>query len=195
MNKLKKYYIYISLLFFILLAIIYSEKHFTNSTVDTSVIITRLKEIRKLEVLQADLFSYKNFQDSSMLGLNNNSFSVIETGKAVYGIDFDKGLNISRKEKSIRIELPPVEIFNVIVNPDSIDFIGVEKGILTGQQRFEELKKEVSTELFNEIRIKANNKENKLQAENSAKTLIYSILKTLGFNDIEIIFKRKVPEN
>jgi hypothetical protein len=154
----------------------------------SQVIIDQLKELKRLEVLQANLFAYKTFESGALLPLNNNEFVVFESGKAVYGLDLAKDITIKISNRDIELNLPDIEIFDLIVNPDSVDFIGIKKGLFTTQEDFENLKKDVMTELFAELKIKANNRDIINQARKNSELLLNSMLKTLGYEKITINF-------
>ncbi len=158
-----------------------------NST-KTQVIIDQLKALKRLEVLQANLFAYKTFESGALLPLNNNEFVVFESGKAIYGLDLAKDISIKITNRDIELNLPDVEIFDLIVNPDSVDFIGIKKGLFTSQEDFENLKKDVKIELFRELKLKANNREIISQARKNSDLLLHSMLKALGFENIRVNF-------
>jgi hypothetical protein len=120
--------------------------------------------------------------------LNNNEFSVVETGKAIYGLDLDKDISIKITNKNIELNLPEVQVFDLVVNPDSIDFIGIKKGLFTSQEDFENLKKNVMVDLFQELKIKANNREIIIQARKNSEQLIISMLKVLGYENVTVNF-------
>ncbi len=161
-----------------------------NISDNSLIIINRLKDLKRIEVLQADLFSYKTFENSSFLYLNVNQFIVIETGQAIYGLDLSKDFKVIKSGKNIEIMLPNIELLNLSVNPDSIDFIGLKKGMFTSQDHFEALKKEVSVELYSQLKIKARNKQLLDQAEKNARQIIYSMFKSLGYENININFRK-----
>ena len=194
MIKIIKSNLLFLLLFLLIFSFIY-KNFFYQPKFDSQTIITKLEEIKRLDVLQAELFTYKSYEESSWMGIDINSFSVIETGRAVYGIDFDKNISLTIKGKTIYLKLPEVKLLDLVVNPDSIDFIGLNKGILTSQQYFEDLKKKVSIELFDQMKVKANSKENIEQAKKSAENILRSIFKTMNFDYINIEFQKTKIEN
>src|SRR5690606_28116816 len=132
------------------------------------------------------LFAHKVYSDDSLLGINDNEFVIIATGKAVYGIDFSKETNIRTDGKKIEVFIPRVELFDIILNPDNIDIIAVKKGLLTSQSRFEQIKKRNLSDLQSEIRIKARNREVMLEAQKNAENLISSFFKAMGYEEVSI---------
>ncbi len=151
---------------------------------ETNLVISRLKEIKKLEVLQSEVLAYKHYQNNSYF--NNNEFVVIEKAKAIYGIDFDKNFKVTINKDEIELTVSDIELFDLVINPNSIDFIGVKKGLFTNQQDFEKLKKEVSVELYDELKIASKNRDLLNKARDSAKKIISSTLLGLKFKTIKI---------
>jgi hypothetical protein len=155
-----------------------------------AVVIDRIQALKRLEVLQAELFSYKIYENNALLPLNTNEFAVLETGKAIYGTDLAKDISIKTENRNIELILPDVEIFDLVVNPDSVNFIGLKKGLFTSQQDFEELKKQVSIELFSDLKLKSNNQELISQARKNTKAFLIPILKDIGFAEVNIRFRK-----
>lgn len=73
-------------------------------------------------------------------------------------------------------------------NPNDIKVIFAKKGILLSQNEFEELKKSYTSNLYLDIKKNANKEIYINQAKKNAENFIKTMLLSLGFKDVEIIF-------
>ena len=118
-------------------------------------LVKHLQELRKFEVLQVGLMAHQSVSQSSYLKLNHNEFIIIAQSKAIYGIDFSKPIEMQVDEQTIEVVLPDIEIFDVVMNPNSFEYIGLSKGWFTSQSAFEELKHQKLIQLHNQMKRQA----------------------------------------
>lgn len=154
-------------------------------------LFTSFKEIKKLQVLEANIFSYQNFDDNAILPFNQNSFVIIARAKASYGLDLSNDVIFKIEKERIDLELPAVKLLSLEMNPHQIDIISVKKGIFTGQNTFEEIKEKSLKEMYLKLKIQANHEEYISKAQSNSKEIITVMLKSIGFKEINIKFKNQ----
>lgn len=155
---------------------------------DKDIIVNNLKEIKKLEVLESEIFSYDSFEESSYIPFNKSAFAILLTAKAIYGIDLSNNVDIKIIDKEIIVNLPKPKLLHLNINPDNIKIIFAKKGILLTQNEFEELKKKYTSNLYLNIKKTANKEIYINQAQENTEKFIKNILLSLGFKEIKIIF-------
>lgn len=153
----------------------------------TEVLLTRVQAVQKLEVLEARLQAHQTIRDPALL--NTNEFLVLAQGKAIYGVDLARA-SIRREGETAVVELPPVRLFELIVNPDDIEFLGLHKGLLTSQADFEARKREAGIELQSELARQARDPALLKQAEANARHYLEALLHSLDISRIRIVFGR-----
>lgn len=154
-------------------------------------LFTSFKEIKKLQVLEANIFSYQNFDDNAILPFNQNSFVIIARAKASYGLDLSNDVIFKIEKERIDLELPAVKLLSLEMNPHQIDIISVKKGLFTGQNTFEEIKEKSLKEMYLKLKIQANQEEYISKAQSNSKEIITIMLKSMGFKEINIKFKNR----
>lgn len=177
----------------ILAVVLWSGGYFSilrqHEKTHSHTLMQHLQELRKFEVLQVGLMAHQSVSQSSYLKLNHNEFVIIAQARAVYGIDFSKNVDIKIEEDSIEVLLPSVEVFDVILNPNSFEYIGLSKGWFTSQSAFEELKHQKLIQLHNQMKRQARDHNYFRQSEKQAKQMVIAMLKTLGFKQIKVHFQ------
>ncbi len=156
-------------------------------------LFTSFKDIKKLHVLEANIISYQNFDDSSLLPFNQNSFVIIARAKASYGLDLSNDVIFKVEEQNISLELPSIKLLSLDMNPHQIDIVTAKKGLFTGQNTFEKLKQQNLQEMYLKLRVQANQEEYISKAQLNSKEIITTMLKGMGFKEINIKFKDKFP--
>ena len=153
-------------------------------------LITRLQSVQKLQVLEARLLAHEVHRNPALL--NTNEFLIVARGKAVYGIDL-AAARIQMANSNINIALPPVQLQELIVNPEDLEFLGAKKGLLTSQQDFEILKRQAAVGLRRELSRQARDPDLIGQAESNARAYLETLLKSLGYAEAEIRFEKQMP--
>ncbi|MEZ0372301.1 MAG: DUF4230 domain-containing protein [Candidatus Sericytochromatia bacterium] len=151
----------------------------------SQILITRLQAVQKLEVLEARLLAHQSISDPALL--NTNEFLIVAKAKAIYGIDLSRA-EVHADGPKVRLALPPVRLFDLVMNPDDIEFLGLKKGLLTTQQDFEERKRQAGVALQAELTRQSGDPELIKQAETNARQYLQSLLTSLGFEQVEIEF-------
>lgn len=192
MNKFKIYSTVFFVSLFVTLGVSLGTWFFDNNIynkLDKEIVITHLKEIKKLEVLEAEIFAHDTFEEDSYIPFNKSAFAIMLTAKAIYGIDLSNNIDIEIIDKKIILNLPNIKLLHLNINPNDIKIIFAKKGILLNQNEFEELKQKHISNLYSNIRKNANKENYIKQAQKSSETFIKSVLLGLGFKEVEIYFK------
>jgi hypothetical protein len=157
-------------------------RYYQNQNVTTRhtvSVLQRLQEIQRLEVLEAELVGHKVYRDAAYLGFNTNEFAILAKARALYGLDLQQ-LQIEGTPNGFKVVLPPVRVQELILNPDSVEFVGLKKGLFTGQDSFERLQREALSELQIELSQQAREPQFRVQAQRSARRILEALLRSLA---------------
>lgn len=149
------------------------------TTRHTVSVLQRLQEIQRLEVLEAELVGHKVYRDAAYLGFNTNEFAILAKARALYGLDLQQ-LQIEGTPNGFKVVLPRVRVQELILNPDSVEFVGLKKGLFTGQDSFERLQREALSELQIELSQQAREPQFSVQAQRSARRILEALLRSLA---------------
>lgn len=152
-------------------------------SVQRDILLTRLQQLQRLEVLQAQLLAHQQVRDPGLL--SGSEFLIVAKGRAIYGVDLSQARFDS---DSGQLQLPPVGVLELVMNPADIEYIGLKKGLLLRQQSFENTKREALIELHRALQQQARSPELLAEAEASLRNYVSGWLKSLGREEIEIVF-------
>lgn len=152
-------------------------------SVQRDILLTRLQQLQRLEVLQAQLLAHQQVRDPGLL--SGSEFLIVAKGRAIYGVDLSQA---RFDNNSGQLKLPPVSVLELIVDPADVDYIGIKKGLLLRQQSFEETKREALIELHRALQQQARSPELLAEAEASLRNYVTGWLDSLGHGQIEIVF-------
>lgn len=167
--------------------------YFNNSSLsinrDRAAVVTRIQELNRLET---SVFTIEKIIDAKTSGnvfqtfLFGDKILLIAHGKVVAGVDLSK-LNenlINISNNSISITLPPSEIFISDLDETETEVYDRSQGILTrGNKDLETEARKVAEE---EIRKAACEGGILVEAANSAKLQITTLLQALNFTEISV---------
>lgn len=129
-----------------------------NHQESTHTLVQRLQSLQQLEVLQVHLISHKKVSELSWMGLNHNEVLIVGRGKAVYGMNLSQA-KIEQRQEQWYLTLPPVQVLHVMMNPDGIEFVGLQKGWFTSQHTFEIFKQQALQDLYRDLQQQSRNPE------------------------------------
>lgn len=129
-----------------------------NHQESTHTLVQRLQALQQLEVLQVHLISHKKVSEQSWLGLNHNEILIVGRGKTVYGLDLSQA-KMEQRQAQWYLTLPPVTILHVMMNPNGIEFVGLQKGWFTNQRTFETFKQQALQDLYRDLQQQARSPE------------------------------------
>lgn len=156
-----------------------------------NILLTRLQNLQRLEVLQAQLLAHQSISEQKWL--LENAFLIVAKAKVIYGVDLAKA-QIDAKGTAVKVTLPRVEVLELIMKPTDIELVGVKKSLLTSQARFEDLKQAAMADLQAELSQQARQAELIQQAETNARHYLETLLSSLGFTEISIDFTYPAPQ-
>lgn len=155
------------------------------------VLLTRLQNLQRLEVLQAQLLAHQSLSEQKWL--LENAFLIVAKAKVIYGVDLAKA-EIDAKGTTVKLTLPRVEVLELVMKPSDIELVGIKKSLLTSQARFEDLKQAALEDLQAELSQQARQAELIQQAETNARHYLETLLGSLGFTEITITFTYPAPQ-
>lgn len=155
------------------------------------ILLTRLQNLQRLEVLQAQLLAHQSISEQKWL--LENAFLIVAKAKVIYGVDLEKA-QIVANGSSVTVNLPRVEVLELVMKPSDIELVGVKKSLLTSQARFEDLKQAAMADLQAELSQQARQPELIQQAETNARHYLETLLGSLGFTEITIKFTYPAPQ-
>lgn len=151
----------------------------------TETLLTQIQAVQKLQVLEARLLAHQTIRDPALF--NTNEFVVLAQGKAIYGLDLAQA-HLQREGETMKVQLPPIRLMELIVNPADLEFIGLKKGLLTSQADFETRQREAAIALQAELARQARDPALLQQARDNARRYLESLLTSLKFDKVEISF-------
>ncbi len=155
------------------------------------ILLTRLQNLQRLEVLQAQLLAHQSISEQKWL--LENAFLIVAKAKVIYGVDLAKA-QIDAKGSSVMVTLPRVEVLELVMKPSDIELVGVKKSLLTSQARFEDLKQAAMVDLQTALNQQARQADLIQQAETNARHYLETLLSSLGFTEITIEFTYPAPQ-
>lgn len=145
----------------------------------TVTLLNSLHKMDQLEVLEAELVTYKTYASQSYLGLNQNAFVVFAQGRAQFGVSMSQ-VKLIEQEDAMHVYLPRVLLLRVYLVPGSLEYVGLQKGWFTSQTTFEDLKKEALKQLETDLAQKARKTDYTQRAQKNVESILTPILKQAG---------------
>ena len=116
------------------------------------ILHSRFQEIQNLQVLEAHFLAHETLRDEHFL--NTNEFLIVARGKGLYGLDLSQA-QITHESGKVQVILPPVELQDMVLSPQDIEFLGVKKGWLTRQSQFEQYQRKALIQLEADLKKQA----------------------------------------
>lgn len=160
------------------------------SSSQRAIVLQRVQAVQKLQVLEAHLLAHDAWRSEAFL--NNNEFVVLAKAKALYSLDLSQA-QIHFEGQQARISLPAIQVQELVLNPEELEFLGLKKGLLTSQSDFEQLKRSAVIKLKAELIRQAHDPGLLSQAEANAKSYLESLLSALNHPNSEISFRKLKP--
>ncbi|MGV3523413.1 MAG: DUF4230 domain-containing protein [Candidatus Sericytochromatia bacterium] len=156
------------------------------SVLQRQVLLEKIQHLQRLEVLEARLLAHQSVRRPAWF--NTHEFVVLARGRALYGVDLAQA-ELAVDGTRVTLTLPRVELQELIVPPDSVEFIGMRKGLLSSQQDFEDFQREALLGLQAELGRQARDPALLQQAQERARQVLTPLLQSLGFREIEVKFR------
>jgi hypothetical protein len=161
-----------------------------SRSVRRDLLVTRLQNLQRLEVLQVHLLAHQQVRDSRLF--NTNELLVVARGRAIYGVDLSQA-RLQKTGNQIHLQLPQVQVLELVIDPADVTYLGLKKGLLTQQQAFEDFKRQALLELKAELDQQARQAELYAEAEKNLRAYLGSLLESLGDDELELVFVPGLP--
>jgi len=161
-----------------------------QSTPKEATIMSALQDMQELATTEYTLTKVvKASDDQTWFKIGDRKILITCEAKVKAGIDFSaiEIGNISKKGKSIRLQLPPSQIISINLPPDKIQVAYQEVGFFRSNFSVAE-----QTELLQQAERQIKEKAKSLgileEAQRNTKSWLTSYLSMLGFEEIDISF-------
>lgn len=141
--------------------------------ITTDVIAERLTEISELATIQLEYRDISHFEDGTVALLTKKSFNVIYDAKIKVGVDLSK-VNIEEKGVQVIVTLPYPEIFDVVIDPDTIEFYDEKYALFNWQDRADTV--EILKQAEEEVKQRVAERDVFTDAAEQAKLLVENLL-------------------
>lgn len=153
------------------------------------ILLTRLESLQRLEVLQAHLLAHNTVQAQDGL-LKHSEFLLVAQGRAIYGLDLSQLTITQGSEGQLQVNVPGIQVLEMVLDPRSIEYLGLKKGLLTSQREFEDLKQGALKNLQADLARQARQEDLYQEAEKAARKYLQTLVAGLGVDRAEIVFAR-----
>lgn len=170
------------------LAVLYFNKA-SEPEINSTVISERLSKINELATAKYEYREISHYEEGKIKFIDKKSFNMLYDAVVKAGVDLSKA-EITVNESQIIIKLPEAEIFNIEINPDTVEFYDEKYALFNWTDK---------SDVIEMIKYAKSDIEKKVietglldKAEDNAETLIKSILIPLteeSGKSKEIVFK------
>ncbi len=168
--------------------------------ISSNIVSERLSEISELATMQLQYRDISHFEEGNVTYLTKKSFNMVYDATVKVGVNLTDVI-VEIKHDTIQITLPPAEIFDITIDPNTIEFYDERYALFNWQEKQDTV--EVLKQAQSDVTQMVADRNIYQQATEQAKILIEGILSPLldeqsSIEFIQLEHKQtpsEIPEN